>query len=208
MSRSSPSSLVNLVLASASPRRRDLLEGLRLSFEVRSSEIDESVLAGEAPGDHVLRLARAKAQAVAMPGELILAADTVVVLGGRILGKPADPTDAQQMLGHLAGRQHTVYTGVALFDPDRDRLASAVDQSEVRIAVLSKEEIAWYVSTGEPLDKAGSYAIQGLGALFVEAIEGNYTNVVGLPLPTTRALFGQLGHNVLDFRTDRHLSAQ
>jgi septum formation protein len=201
MSSSSPSPLVNLVLASASPRRRDLLEGLRLAFEVRSAEIDESILADEAPADHVLRLARSKAQAAAFPGELVLAADTVVVLGGRILGKPSDPTDAQQMLSRLAGKRHTVYTGVALFEPDRDALAFAMDRSEVRIAALSEEEIAWYVSTGEPLDKAGSYAIQGLGALFVEAIEGNYTNVVGLPLPTTRALFRQLGHDILDFRT-------
>jgi septum formation protein len=202
MSRSSPSPLVNLVLASASPRRRDLLEGLQLSFEVRSTEIDESLLADETPEDHVLRLARSKAQATAFPGELVLAADTVVVLGDRILGKPAGPADAQQMLSGLAGKQHTVYTGVALYVPGRDALALAMDRSEVRIAALSDEEVAWYVSTGEPLDKAGSYAIQGLGALFVEAIEGNYTNVVGLPLPTTRALFRQLGHNILDFRTD------
>lgn len=202
MIRSIPRLPEQLVLASASPRRRDLLAGLQLDFAVRSAEIDESALTDELPEDHVLRLARAKAQAVARPGELVLAADTVVVLEGRILGKPADPADAQQMLSSLAGREHDVYTGVALFEPDRDTLVSATDRSEVRIAALDEDEISWYVSTGEPLDKAGSYAIQGLGALFVEAIVGNYTNVVGLPLPLTRSLFRQLSYDILDFQAD------
>lgn len=202
MIRSNPRLPEQLVLASASPRRRDLLAGLQLDFEVRSAEIDESALTDELPEDHVLRLARAKAQAVARPGELVLAADTVVVLEGRILGKPADPADAQQMLSSLAGREHDVYTGVALFEPDRDTLVAATDRSEVRIAALDKDEISWYVSTGEPLDKAGSYAIQGLGALFVERVVGNYTNVVGLPLPLTRSLFRQLSYDILDFRAD------
>ena len=201
MIRSIPRLPEQLVLASASPRRRDLLAGLQLDFEVRSAEIDESALTDELPEDHVLRLARAKAQAVARPGELVLAADTVVVLEGRILGKPADPAEAQQMLSSLTGREHDVYTGVALFEPDRDTLVSATDRSEVRIATLDKDEISWYVSTGEPLDKAGSYAIQGLGALFVERVVGNYTNVVGLPLPLTRSLFRQLSYDILDFRT-------
>ena len=201
MIRSIPRLPEQLVLASASPRRRDLLAGLQLDFEVRSAEIDESALTDELPEDHVSRLARAKAQAVARPGELVLAADTVVVLEGRILGKPADPADAQQMLSSLAGREHDVYTGVALFEPDRDTLVSATDRSEVRIAALDEDEISWYVSTGEPLDKAGSYAIQGLGALFVERVVGNYTNVVGLPLPLTRSLFQQLSYDILDFRT-------
>ena len=201
MTHSTRHTPVRLVLASASPRRRELLEGLDLDFEVRSADIDECVLVDESPEDHVLRLARAKAQAVALPGELILAADTVVVLDDRILGKPVDTGDAQRMLHNLAGRQHTVYTGVALFDSDREALGSALDRSDVRITSLSKDEIAWYISTSEPSDKAGSYAIQGLGALFVEAIEGNYTNVVGLPLPITRSLFQQLGYDILDFRT-------
>ena len=201
MNRSASQGSASLVLASASPRRRDLLASLRLTFEVRSADIDESTLADETPVDHVIRLARAKAQATALPGELVLAADTVVVLDSRILGKPFDPADARQMLHSLAGRQHTVYTGVALFDPDREALGLASDRSEVRIADLSENEIDWYISTGEPLDKAGSYAIQGLGALFVEAIEGNYSNVVGLPLPLTRALFQELGYDILDFRS-------
>lgn len=201
MTRSIPRLPEQLVLASASPRRRDLLASLQLDFEVRSAEIDESALTDELPEDHVLRLARAKAQAVARPGELVLAADTVVVLEDHILGKPADPADAHQMLSSLTGREHDVYTGVALFEPDRDALVSATDRSEVRIAALDKDEISWYVSTGEPLDKAGSYAIQGLGALFVERVVGNYTNVVGLPLPLTRSLFQQLSYDILDFRT-------
>jgi len=200
MSRSTSHRSTRLVLASASPRRRDLLEGLRLVFEVRSAEIDESVLADEAPEDHVLRLARAKAQAVALPGELVLAADTVVVLESGILGKPVDPREAQQMLRQLAGRRHEVYSGVALFEPESGAIVSASDRSEVNIADLSDDEIEWYVSTGEPLDKAGSYAIQGLGALFVETIAGNYTNIVGLPLPLTRSLFQQLSYDILDFR--------
>ncbi len=200
MIRSIPRLPEQLVLASASPRRRDLLVGLQLDFEVRSAEIDESALTDELPEDHVLRLARAKAQAVARPGELVLAADTVVVLEGRILGKPADTAEAHQMLSSLTGREHDVYTGVALFEPDRDTLVSATDRSEVRIAALDKDEISWYVSTGEPLDKAGSYAIQGLGALFVERVVGNYTNVVGLPLPLTRSLFRQLSYDILDFQ--------
>lgn len=202
MIRSNPRLPEQLVLASASPRRRDLLAGLQLDFEVRSAEIDESALTDELPEDHVLRLARAKAQAVARPGELVLAADTVVVLEGRILGKPADPAEAHQMLSGLTGREHDVYTGVALFEPDREALVSASDRSEVRIATLDKDQISWYVSTGEPLDKAGSYAIQGLGALFVERVVGNYTNVVGLPLPLTRSLFRQLSYDILDFRAD------
>lgn len=202
MSRSTPHQSPRLVLASASPRRRDLLQGLRLAFEVRSSDIDESILTGELPDDHVLRLARDKARAAALPGELILAADTIVVLEGRILGKPAGPAEARQMLSGLAGRTHEVYSGVALFDSSSDAVVSASDRSEVRLAALTEQEIAWYVSTGEPLDKAGSYAIQGLGALFVEAIVGNYTNVVGLPLPLTRTLFQQFSYNLLDFQAD------
>ncbi len=200
MSRSTSDPSARLVLASASPRRRDLLESLRLAFEVRSAGIDESVLADEAPKDHVLRLACAKAQAVALPGELVLAADTIVVVDGEILGKPVDARDAQQMLHQLAGRRHEVYSGVALFEAASSSMVSGLERSEVAIADISNDEIGWYVSTGEPLDKAGSYAIQGLGALFVESIVGNYTNVVGLPLPLTRSLFQRLSYDILDFR--------
>ena len=171
-----------------------------LRFTIRAADIDESPLPGEAPGDTVLRLARAKAAARAHPGELVLAADTVVVLDGELLGKPTDPADARRMLGRIAGREHTVLTAVALGEPGRDRRAVAVETSRVRMAALSTEEIDWYVATCEPLDKAGSYAVQGLGALFVEEVFGNYTNVVGLPLPLTYRLFRELGYDLRDFR--------
>jgi septum formation protein len=168
---------------------------------VRAVDLDETPLPGELPGDTVLRLALAKAAAQAHPGELVLAADTVVVVDGELLGKPRDPADARRMLGRIAGREHTVLTAVALDEPGRRRQASAVASSRVRMAALSPEEVAWYVATGEPLDKAGSYAVQGIGALFVEEVFGNYTNVVGLPLPLTYRLFRELGYELLDFRS-------
>lgn len=171
-----------------------------LRFTIRSADIDESPLPGEDPGDTVLRLARAKAAARAHPGELVLAADTVVVLDGDLLGKPTDPEDARRMLARIAGREHTVLTAVALEEPGQDRRTLAVESSRVRMAALTPEEIAWYVETGEPMDKAGSYAIQGIGALFVEEVFGNYTNVVGLPLPLTGRLFRELGYELLAFR--------
>lgn len=130
----------------------------------------------------------------------MLAADTVVVIDGELLGKPRDPEDARRMLAKIAGREHTVLTGVALEEPGRNRRASALERSQVRMAKLTSEEIDWYVATGEPLDKAGSYAIQEIGALIVEEVHGNYTNVVGLPLPLTRRLFRELGWEMLDFR--------
>ena len=167
---------------------------------MRAADVDETPLPGEPPEDTVLRLAIAKAAAQAHTGELVLAADTVVVIDGELLGKPRDPAEARWMLGRIAGREHTVLTAVALAEPDRRRRASAVASSRVRMAALSPEEVAWYVDTGEPLDKAGSYAVQGIGALFVEEVFGNYTNVVGLPLPLTYRLFRELGYELLAFR--------
>lgn len=190
----------NLILASGSPRRLELLTGLGLIFSVRPVDLDETALEGEEPSAYVIRLAGAKARARTEPDEITLAADTIVVLDGELLGKPADQGEARKMLGRLAGREHQVLTGVAVFDGKGERLVSGVESSRVKIADLSDEEIAWYVATGEPLDKAGSYAIQDLGALFVERVEGNYTNVVGLPLPLTYRLFGRLGFNLLSFR--------
>jgi len=201
-----------VVLASASPRRRDLLAALGLPFAVRPVDLDETPRPGEAPRDYVSRLAAEKAAADARPGELVLAADTVVVLdeedGGpqRLLGKPGGPEEAEEMLARLAGREHVVFTGVALIAAadggGGPRRATAVEESRVRLAPLGAAEIAWYVATGEPLDKAGAYAIQGIGALFVEAVEGNYTNVVGLPLPAVYRLFGELGHDLRTFLTE------
>jgi septum formation protein len=200
-----------LVLASASPRRRELLAALGLAFAVRPVDIDETPQEGEPPRDYVLRLAREKARHAAHPGELVIAADTVVVPpaadGGppELLGKPADGAEARRMLARLAGREHTVVTGVALEARAEGvpRRAAAVEESRVRLADLSAAEIDWYVATGEPLDKAGSYAIQGLGALFVEAVAGNYANVVGLPLPAVYRLFAELGYDLRDFVASR-----
>ena len=173
---------------------------LGLAFTVRAADVDETPHPGEPPRDYVLRLAVEKAAARAAPGELILAADTVVVLDGDLLGKPRDEADARAMLARIAGREHTVLTGVALEEPGRERRTAALATSRVRMAALSTEEVAWYVGTGEPLDKAGSYAVQGVGAMFVEEIFGNYTNVVGLPLPLTRQLFAGLGYDLRDFQ--------
>jgi septum formation protein len=179
-----------------------LLSGLGVAFTVRPVDLDETPRPGEEPRDYVLRLAREKAAARVEPGELVLAADTIVVLDGDLLGKPRDEGDARRMLARIAGREHTVLTGVALLETGGEGLAATVETSRVRMAAMSEAEIAWYVATGEPLDKAGSYAVQGLGALFVEEVFGNYTNVVGLPLPATRRLFAELGYDLRAFRRE------
>lgn len=186
------------MLASGSPRRRELLAGVGLSFTVRPVALDETPRPGEAPEVYVLRLAREKAATRGEPGELVLAADTVVALDDTLLGKPEGEEDARRMLRQLSGREHAVFTGVALWSPDTDRLESGVEETRVRFASLSEREIAWYVASCEPFDKAGAYAIQGLGALFVETIAGNYSNVVGLPLPRVYRLLGEMGWEVSD----------
>jgi septum formation protein len=170
---------------------------------VRAAELDETPRSGEAPPDYVRRLALEKAAARAGAGELVLGADTVVVIDGELLGKPADRAEARAMLGRIAGREHTVYSGVALVEPAAGRRVAAVEATGVRMASLTSEQISWYVETGEPLDKAGAYAVQGLGALYVEAVSGSYTNVVGLPLPATYRLFREVGYDLLDFRISR-----
>jgi septum formation protein len=180
-----------LVLASASPRRRELLAGLGLDFSVRTVDFEEHLVPGEAPLAAARRLAIGKVRAHVDPGSVVLAADTIVVLEDRILGKPRDASDARSMLRDLAGREHAVLTGVAFCHGER--LVAGVDSTRVQMTDLDDEEIGWYVGTGEPRGKAGAYAIQGLGALFIEAIEGNYSNVVGLPLPLVDRLAGELG---------------
>jgi septum formation protein len=171
-----------LVLASASPRRRELLTAAGLDFEVLRVDIDETPARGETPEDHVRRLAREKAGAgrVRRPGTVVLAADTIVVLDDRILGKPRDAEDATRMLRALSGRAHEVLTGVAVSGP----AGTVVEVARTRVwfQSLSDAEIAGYVGSGEPRDKAGAYAIQGLGSKFVERIDGSYSNVVGLPV--------------------------
>lgn len=188
-----------LVLASGSPRRRELLEALGFELVVRPVEIDESVVGDETPSDYVRRLARTKAAAAAgldgaQPGELVLGADTIVVSDGEMLGKPTDPDDARRMLRRLAGREHEVRTGVALRGLDRGFEEVAEETTRVCFAPLTEEEIDWYVETGEPLDKAGAYAVQGLAARFVRRINGSYSNVVGLPLFETVSLLKGLGY--------------
>jgi len=175
-----------LILASASPRRAELLRAAGIQFDVLPADIDESVLPGESAEHHVRRLAEAKACAV-LPragGRPVLSADTVVVVAGEILGKPADDGDARRMLRLLSGRSHEVMTGICLLrhDGERGKQSSEVAVTTVEFASLTDAEINWYVASGEPHDKAGAYAIQGLASRFVTRIDGCYSNVVGLPV--------------------------
>jgi septum formation protein len=176
--------VTGLVLASGSPRRRALLRRLGRPFRVVVPDVDERALPGEDPARHVRRLALAKARAVArrVPAGLVLGADTVVALDGRILGKPRDARDAVLMLSLLSGRTHEVLTGVALVAGGARRGPTAVVRTRVTMRPLRAGEIRDYVAGGEPLDKAGAYAIQGGARRFVERVEGSRTNVVGLPL--------------------------
>ncbi len=182
-----------LVLASGSPRRREILSQLGYEFEVRPVDLDESQLPGESAEECARRLASDKARADARAGEVMLAADTIVVLDDRLLGKPRDAADAAAMLRALASRSHEVVSGVAVLDADSGELTAAVETTVVRFAPLSDAELEWYVASGEPMGKAGAYAIQGLGGLFVEAIDGNYSNVVGLPVPAVYRLLSRHG---------------
>jgi septum formation protein len=170
-----------LVLASQSPRRSEILRQAGIPFTVRIAGVDESVLAGETAADYVQRLAAAKARAIqADPGETVLGADTTVVIDGEILAKPEDALDARRMLRLLSGGRHEVLTGICL-----RRGAESISDCEattVQFAPLSDAEIEEYVASGEPMDKAGAYAIQGLASKFVERIEGDFFNVMGLPV--------------------------
>jgi len=179
---------MTLVLASASPRRAELLRAAGFTFTVDAVDIDESVSPAEPPDAYVRRLARGKAEAGARrhPGATVLGADTVVVVDGRILGKPKDDGDACDMLAALSGRVHHVYTGVAV--AREGRIRDAVDISAVTFAPLSSAQISAYVATGEPRDKAGAYAIQGWASRFVERLEGSYSGVVGLPVAVAHRL--------------------
>jgi septum formation protein len=173
-----------IILASNSPRRRELLAQIGLVFTVSPADVDESVLPGEAPEPYAVRLALDKARSAAMRAGrgIVIAADTIVVAGGAILGKPADAEDARRMLKALSGRQHEVVTGLAVMDAATRRSSARTAVTKVWFRDLSEREINAYVATGEPLDKAGAYGIQERGALMVERIEGCYSNVVGLPL--------------------------
>jgi len=180
-----------LILASGSPRRLKFLADLDLKFTVVSADIDESTQTDELPGEYVCRLAGEKAAVVAagQPKSWVIGADTVVVLGGEILGKPEGPEGALAMLKRLAGRTHEVWTGVTVLRWQDQASRTFAVCTEVTFAEVSESVLAAYVATGEPLDKAGSYGIQGHGVFLVSAITGSYSNVVGLPLPE---LLGQL----------------
>jgi septum formation protein len=170
-----------LVLASRSPRRAEILKQAGIPFTVRTADVDETPRNGEKPETYVCRLAGEKAAAVdAGPDETVLAADTTVVIDGEILGKPVDSADAARMLKLLSGRRHEVLTGIAL--RRGGETISDWAATEVWFANLTEREIADYVASGEPMDKAGAYAIQGLASKFIEKIEGCYSNVVGLPI--------------------------
>lgn len=181
-----------LVLASQSPRRQEILTQAEIPFLVRPADVDEEPLAHENPEEHVRRLARRKAEAIAArPGDVVLGADTVVVVDGEILGKPEDRTDAEQMLRKLSGREHVVITGVCLRAPDKTVVE--VESTVVHFRALSEDEIRGYAASGEPLDKAGGYAIQGLASKFIDRIEGCYFNVVGLPVALVYRKLKELG---------------
>jgi len=183
----------SFILASGSPRRRELLGQLGLRFEVIPADLDESIVSGETPSAYVERLAREKAAAVhaSHPASLVLAADTSVVVDDEILGKPGtDASLAEAMLRRLSGRSHRVMTGVAVAGAT---LESMVVTSEVVFRALSVEEIRWYAAQGEGRDKAGGYALQGIGAAFIAELRGSPTSVIGLPLPESVALLRRAG---------------
>ncbi len=182
---------VPVVLASASPRRKQLLELLGLEPEIVPADIDEAWRNGEAPGAHAERLAREKAAAAARDGAAVVGADTIVVIDGEILGKPRDASEARAMLRRLAGREHEVFTAVAV--AYAGTTVSGTERTAVRFRPLEEPTIAAYVATGEPMDKAGAYGIQGYGAVLVERIEGDYFTVMGLGLRLLVALLERVG---------------
>lgn len=173
-----------LILASASPRRIELLKLMGLDFEVVPSGVDETFRPGESPREHVLRLAEEKALAVARlrPRAWVLGADTIVIVDGEVLGKPGSVAEAREMLTKLSGRQHEVLTGFSIARQEKTVLIREVVESSVIFREISGDELAWYSGSEEPYDKAGAYAVQGMGAFFIREIRGSYTNVMGLPL--------------------------
>jgi septum formation protein len=183
--------MADLVLASSSPRRRLLLESAGIEVEVDGADVDESVLAKEQPVAYAQRLARAKAFTVAVrhPGRVVLGADTIVTIGGAILGKPTDADDAERMLLHLAGRRHEVVTAVGLVRDDQIR--EITETTGVWMRPPDQSFIRAYVATGDPLDKAGAYGIQGIGSLLIDRIEGDLFNVMGLPLEQVMNLLSE-----------------
>lgn len=180
-----------IVLASSSPRRKELLDSLGLNFEVLSPDVDETRHPDEAPTTYVERIARAKVRAVARPSDVVIAADTAVFHDGAVLGKPAHPNEARSMLHRLIGEEHHVITGVAVGRDDE--IVSDVETTLVHMLPLTDEEITRYIATGEPMDKAGAYGLQGRAGAFIDRIEGSPSNVIGLPVHTLRRLLQGMG---------------
>jgi septum formation protein len=182
-----------LILASQSPRRAELIGRLGLEFETLPADIDESYLGDEMPAAHAERLAREKAVAIARtrPEALVVGSDTIVVLGSDVLGKPRDEAEAVEMLLRLSGREHEVHTGIAV--AFGDRIESGLERVRVRFRALDREECQAYVATGEPMDKAGAYGIQGFGSAIVEAIDGDFFAVMGLPVVRMLSLIERFG---------------
>ena len=185
--------VLRVILASQSPRRRELLNLVGIAHEVQPADIDETYLAGERPHDHAERLARGKTAVIVAraPDAVVIGSDTIVVVDGDVLGKPADDEDAARMLARLAGRSHTVITAVAV--AWRGETRSAVEEVGVSFHPLTREEIAAYIATREPMDKAGAYGIQGYGATIVSRVDGDYFAVMGLPLQCLTRVLASLG---------------
>ncbi len=188
-----------LILASASPRRREILSNLGLDFQVMASEIDETPLSAEAAPEYVMRLARDKAKDVAarLAQAVVIGADTIVVVDDQLLGKPSSTAQARTMLQQLSQRWHQVLTGVAVINTSTQQQAVDHCITRVKFSALTPEEIEWYLQTREPFGKAGGYAIQGYASLFIEEIAGNYLNVVGLPITLLRHLLGKTGYQLI-----------
>ena len=183
---------MNVILASQSPRRRELLGLTGLDFTVRVADIDESMDAAKAPFDEVARVSRLKALAVARePDDVVIAADTIVVCGGEVLGKPRDEEDALRILSLLSGRQHEVMTGMTVLRGDK--LVTHTEVTRIHFRQLHPDELRAYIATGEPMDKAGAYGIQGGAALFADQMEGDYYNVMGLPVCRLAMILRSLG---------------
>ena len=182
---------VRVILASQSPRRRELLSLVGITHEVRPADVDETYLPGEQPAAHAERLARAKATKIREPGAVVIGSDTIVVIDDEVLGKPRDEDDAVRMLRRLSGRSHVVITAVAM--AWQDHLDSAIEEVGVTFNSLSDREIQAYIATGEPMDKAGAYGIQGYGATIVKRVDGDYFAVMGLPLQRLVHLATRMG---------------
>ncbi len=186
----------NIILASSSPRRKELLQNVGIEFEIVAPYADESLLGSENPKDYVLRLATEKALSVSLNLEgdfLVIGADTVVVVDNEILGKPSNEEDARVMLSKISGREHNVLTAFCIAQPKNNILHSEVVDTKVNVKTLEPKQIQGYIKTGEPMDKAGAYGIQGIGAFMVREISGSYTNVVGLPLVEVIEALDKLG---------------